>query len=151
MSEAEKATIGIRRMSADDIDALLTLDQEITEGKSLITREDVAATKPGGSLDFSFIAEAEGRIVGFILAELDYLGILFSQTCLIHGIGVDPDYQHHGIGSLLMNQLYSYCEAEDIHTIRALAIGRDTDFINFIEKMGFTRSAIVVYDRNLES
>jgi len=143
--------MNLRRMSHQDINFILDLDRKITKGRSIITREDLITMNPGGTLDCSFVCESEGKLIGFILAQISYLGLLSGETCLIHGVGVDPAYQQHGIGSQLVHQLYSHCKTESIHTIRALAINRDTRFINFIEKMGFNRSAITVFDRNLES
>ena len=91
--------MNLRRMSHQDINSILDLDREITKGRSIITREDLVTMNPGGALDCSFVYESEGKLVGFILAQISYLGLLSGETCLIHGVGVDPAYQQHGIGS----------------------------------------------------
>ena len=151
MSAMEKGAVNIRRMRRIDIVAVLALDKELGGGQSSITYRDMAATDPGGPLDLSFVAEADGQVIGFILARLAYVYIPFAEMCLIHGILVDPDYQRHGIGSRLVNELLSHCQDEEINTVRALVGERDTQLRQFIEHLGFRRSTIVNYDKTIES
>ena len=151
MSATERIKVNIRRMERGDIDAVLALDKEIGRGKSSITYRDMIANDPGGPLDLSFVAEADSRVVGCILARLAYVYIPFTELCLIHGIVVAPDYQRHGIGSRLVNELLSHCQDEEINTVRALVGERDTELRQFIEHLGFRRSTIVNYDKTLES
>ena len=68
MSTMEKGTVNIRRMGRRDIDAVLDIDRKISGGRGLITYRDMVAADPGGALDLSFVAEVDGKVVGFILA-----------------------------------------------------------------------------------
>lgn len=151
MSAMERETVNIRRMVRSDIDAVLALDKEIGGGQSRISYRDLVATDPGGPLDLSFVAEAQGQVVGFILARLAYLYIPFTEVCVIHGIVVDPEYQRHGIGSKLVNELLSHCHVEEINTIRALVNEHDTELRRFTERLGFHRSTILNYDKTFDS
>jgi len=147
----ERATVNIRRMVRSDIDAVLALDKKIGGGQSRICYRDMVTTDPGGPLDSSFVAEADGRVVGFILARLAYLYIPLTEVCVIHGIVVDPDYQRSRIGSRLVNELLSHCHVEEINTIRALVNEHDTKLRSFVEQLGFRRSTILNYDKTFES
>ena len=149
MSAMEKGSIDIRRMKRSDIDAILDLDRKIGEGSSLITYRDLVSTDPGGPLDLSFVAEAAGRIVGCVLARLAYAGVPFYEVCIVHAIVVDPDYQRHGIGSRLVNELVNHCRDEEIHKIRALVDQSNAELRHFIENLGFHRSNIINYDITL--
>ena len=151
MSAMERETVNIRRMARSDIDAVLALDKEIGRGQSRISYRDMVATDPGGPLDLSFVAEADGRVVGFILARLAYLYIPFAEVCVIQGIVVNPDYQRRGIGSRLVNELLSYCHTEEINTIRAIVHEQNTELRRFVEELGFHRSAILNYDKTFET
>jgi len=151
MSMMERGAVNIRRMTRSDINAVLALDRKIGGGESGITYKDMAATDLGGQLGLSFVSEVDGQVIGFILARLAYLGIPFTEVCVIHGIVVDPDYQRHGIGSRLVNALLSHCHAEEINTIRALIEEHDTELRRFAEQMGFRRSTIINYDKTFES
>ena len=151
MSAMERETVNLRRMVRSDIDAVLALDKEIGKGQSRINYRDMAATDPGGALDLSFVAEAHGQVVGFILARLAYLYIPFTEVCVIHSIVVDPDYRRHGIGGKLVNELLNHCHVEEINTIRALVNEHDTELRRFVEQLGFRRSTTINYDKTFDS
>ena len=141
----------VRHLTRSDIDTILELDKKIGKGKSSITYRDLISMDPGGLLDFSFIAEMNGKAVGFMLARIQYVYIPFTEVCLIHGVGVDPQYHGHHIGSRLINELFSHCQAEDIPAVRAL-VDQDNDTLRkFIESLGFQRSKIINYDRLFEN
>ena len=150
MSVEKEGMVDIRRMTRGDIDAVVALDREVGGGQSRISYRDMVATDPGGLLDLSFVAEIDGRVIGFILARLAYLYIPFAEVCVIHGIVVGPDYQRRQIGSRLMNELMRYCHAEEINTIRAIIDERDTEIRHFVERLGFRRSKIINYDKTFE-
>lgn len=141
----------IRRMSRDDIDAVISLTRKFAPGQLTVTYRDMVATDPGGPLDLSFVALLDGKLIGFVIARLAYVYIPFTEICLLHGIVVDPEYQRHHIGSRLVQELFSQCQLEDIGTVRALVNEQDTGLKNFVESLGFKRSKIVNYDKTFES
>ena len=147
METNKKVQVNIRRAGQNDIDTIIMLDRRLGGDRSTITYRDLAATSPGGPLDLSFIAEIDGKIVGFILARITYVYIPFIEVCLINGIVVDPDYQHQNIGKKLVNELLNHCEREEINTIRALVDERDEELKRFMEGLGFIRSKVFNYDR----
>jgi ribosomal protein S18 acetylase RimI-like enzyme len=151
MPGTKKENITIRRMTRDDIDAVLLLDRKIGGGKSSMTYRDMIVTDPGGPLDLSFVAQTGDKIIGFLLAKLVYVYIPLSEVCLIHGTVVDPKYQGSHIGSKLFNHLFDHCQLEDIYTVRALVSDNDTDLRRFVEHLGFHRSKIINYDKTFES
>jgi ribosomal protein S18 acetylase RimI-like enzyme len=146
-----KDKIIVRHLARSDIDTILELDKKIGKGRSSITYRDLISMDPGGLLDFSFIAELEGKAVGFMLARIQYVYIPFTEVCLIHGVGVDPDYHGHHIGSRLINELLGHCQAEDINTVRALVDQNNNNLRSFIESLGFQRSKIINYDKTFEN
>jgi len=151
MSPKGKSNMDIRRMRRGDIDDVLALDREIGGGKSSMNRRDMFTIDPDGPATLSFVAEAENKVVGFVLARLAYVYIPFTEVCLIHGIAVSPEYQGKGIGSKLVIELISHCQDEDILTIRSLVRERDDELKKFLGRLGFTRSNIVNYDKTFES
>lgn len=150
MSTTGDSETNVRRMMRNDIDTVLVLDRKIGRGQSTISYRDLVITDPGGSLDFSFVCEYGGTVVGFILARLAYLGIPLVGTCVIDGIAVDPDYQKHGIGSKLVSKVLDRCYDEGISTTRALIYEEDTDLSRFFQKLSFKRSKIINYDATSE-
>jgi GNAT superfamily N-acetyltransferase len=151
MSAVKEDAVKIRPMNRSDIHSILILDRKIGKGRGLLSYKDMAATDPGGPLDLSFIAEIEGKVIGFIMTRLAYIMIPFTEVCIIQGMLIDSEYQGHGIGSKLLDGLLDHCQAEGINTIRALIPERNKELRHFIEAHGFHRSTIINYDKTFES
>ena len=127
------------------------MSKKITAEKIHVTYRDLAANDPGGPLDLSFVAEAKGQIIGFIMARLEYVYIPFVEVCLVHAVVVDPEYQRRHIGSALIKELLGHCHLEDINTIRTLVRQDDNQWQSFIEHLGFHRSNIINWDKTFET
>jgi len=151
MSAIGRDVIKIRRMTHGDIDAVLVLANKITNVKTRVTYKEMAAYDPGGPLDLSLVAEVKGQIGGFVMARLQYIYIPFIEVCLIHAIVVDPEYQRHHIGALLVNELSNRCHLQDINTIRALVRQGDKKLQSFIEHLGFHPSSMLNWDKTFEA
>ena len=148
MSTIRENDIIIRRMTRSDIDAILALDKKIGGVQGKISYRDLVVTDPGGSLDFSFVCESQGVMVGFILARLAYLGIPLIGTCIIGAIAVASDYQRQGIGNKMVNRVLDRCYDEGVPKARALIDLEDIELSRFSQKLSFKRSKIVNYDND---
>jgi ribosomal protein S18 acetylase RimI-like enzyme len=111
-----------------------------------IPKKEMLASQMGGRFDLSLIAEYEGNLVGFILARLIYAGLPMTGVAVIFFIAIKPEYQEHGIGSLLISTLKSNCKAAKIETIRALVPQNDTKMMKYFKKAGFNLSTITNLD-----
>jgi ribosomal protein S18 acetylase RimI-like enzyme len=151
MSMVGKGAVNIRPMTRSDIHAVLALDRKIGEGGGLLSYTDMDATNPGGPADLSFVAETEGKVIGFIITRLAYLMIPFTEVCIIQGMLIDPAYQRQGTGSKLIERLLEHCQARGISTIRALIPEWNEELRHFVERYGFRRSTITNYDKTFES
>jgi ribosomal protein S18 acetylase RimI-like enzyme len=148
VSAIETGAINVRRMTPRDLDGVLVLISKMTKGKSRITYRDLIANEPGGPLDLSFVVEAKGQMVGFILAHLEFVYIPLVEVCLIYSVGIDPEYQARHIGSALVNELIKYCHLQNIETVRALVAQDNETLQEFVEYLGFRRSNIINYDKS---
>lgn len=151
MSAIGRDAINIRRMTRSDIDAIVALVNKTSSGKTRVTYKELAAYDPGGPLDFSFVAEDKGQIIGFTVARLEYVYIPLVEVCLIHTIGVDPEYQRRRIGARLVSELSTHCRLQDINAIRALVREDDDELRSFIEHLGFHPSSMVNWDKTFET
>ncbi len=150
MNKITNERVTIRRMSRADIDAVIELDKIIGGGKSQITYKDMVSLDPGGPLDFSFVAEVGNKVVGFVLAHIMYMGMPFSEFCVIHAIDIAEKYRGQGIGHLLVHEIMDRCRDESIDIIRAIFREKDERLRNMVENMGFRRSPVVNYDFTLD-
>jgi ribosomal protein S18 acetylase RimI-like enzyme len=148
VSAIETGAINVRRMTYSDLDEVLVLISKMTKGKPRITYRDLIANEPGGPLDLSLVAEAKGKMVGFILARVEFVYIPLVEVCLIYSVGVDPEYRARHIGAALVHELVKYCHLQDIPTVRALVAEDNEPLRKFIEYLGFGRSNIINYDKS---
>ena len=151
MSNSKEAKVSIRRMTSSDIHEVLVLDRIIRGSRcDVISYDDLAAANPGTPPDVSFVAEGDGKIVGFSINRSMYLMIPLTEVCIIHAILTHPDYQGRGIGRKLIQALLYHCQVEDIGTVRALIPEGNKELQSLFERQGFQRSNIVNFDKTFE-
>lgn len=152
MARAKKVEVKIRRMIRSDIHEVLVLDRIIRGSKrDIIKFEDLTSANPGTPPDISFVAEVDGRIVGFSINRSTYLMVPLTEVCIIHAILVDPDYRGLGIGGKLIEALLKHCQTEGIGTVRALIPTGNKELQDIFKQHGFKRSRIINFDKSFES
>ena len=145
------STIKIRLMKADDFDAVIGIDEKVLKAsrpeyyemkfEKLINSKDYLPT--------SLVAEGEdGTLVGFIMGEL-YMGEygIFQEEATLDTIGVDPDYQHMGIGEQLVNEFLDHLKALGVQKISTLVDRNDSKLMHFFSANQFNPSKTII---NLE-
>jgi len=151
MSNSKGAKVSIRRMTRSDIHEVLALDRIIRgSGRDVIRYEDLTSANPGTPPDLSFVAEIDGKIVGFSINRSTYLMVPLTEVCIIHAILIHPDYRGRGIGSKLIQALLDYCQTEGVDTVRALIPEDNKQLQAIFERQGFQRSRIANFDKTLE-
>jgi ribosomal protein S18 acetylase RimI-like enzyme len=151
MRSSKEAEVNIRRMTRSDIHEVLALDRIIRgSGQDVIRYEDLASADPGTPPDASFVAEIDGKIVGFSINRSTYLMVPLTEVCIIHAILTHPDYQKRGIGRKLVQALLYHCQTQGISTVRALIPEDNKDLQAIFERQGFQRSHIVNFDKTVE-
>ncbi|MBN2185993.1 MAG: GNAT family N-acetyltransferase [Dehalococcoidia bacterium] len=172
MSSTE-GKIEVRPMNLKDTDAILSIDKEIrAAGKAItyanLTTEYVLSTDRKASyqdnptsyvssitgnvaalLDFSFVAEADGQVRGFILGQLACLREAATDLGVIQMIGVHPKYQRKGIGAKLVNALADKYRSKGIKIMRIGIDHRDKSLLSLVEDMGFGVGRLIVYAKIL--
>jgi len=172
MSSAE-GKVEVRPMTLEDTDAMLSIDRKIRAvGKAItyanLTTEYILSTgrkvshrgsptnyvdsiagSAAGLLDFSFVAEVDGQVRGFILGQVARLRQAATQFGVIQMIGVHPDYQRKGIGIKLVNALADKYRSTGIKTMRIGIAYRDKSLLSLVEHMGFGVDRLIVYSKTL--
>ena len=140
MNDIDRKEVKIRPMVFADIVPTLNI------WWASIPEKEMLASQLGGQLDLSLIAEYNGYFAGFVLARLIYAGLPMTGVGMIFFIAVKPDYQGHGIGSLLIENLKNNCRAQGIKTIRALVPRGETRTVKYFDGFGFSPSATMNLD-----
>ena len=136
MSNAEK--INIRPMAPEDVDSVIAINTKIANADRTLTYANPRGSYFGGELDISVVAEANGKVVGFILGRLETSprGWLNAWA---HFIGVDPDYYRRGVGTKLMKSFVARCKTQGVKTVHMMVNWHDWKMVAFLQSLGFSR------------
>ena len=132
-----------------DIGGIIDIDQRLTGEQRTANQAEIITSGTGGIHDLSFIAEADNKIAGFLIARAVYIGEPVIETAAIQFIGVDPVYAGHGIASKLVNALVEGSKAKGIKAIRVMVGDRDSKLEGFYKHMGFSPAKLKVYSKNV--
>jgi ribosomal protein S18 acetylase RimI-like enzyme len=136
-------------MEHEDIDSVLAIDRRITGVRRAVTYTDLITGDLGGVLALSLVAEVNGQVAGFILAQRAYVGEPVTEVGLIQILGVDPGYQRQGIATKLVNALLDTCHSKKLSAVRILFNVRDSQLQGLFEHLGFRRGELIDYTKTL--
>ncbi len=136
--------ITIREMTDDDLDDILALDKKIVGEERSVTYRDPIDVYLGGEYAMSFVAEADGNIVGFVLGRL-----WDADTGWLQSVAIDPEYRRKGIGNKLVGALIARSRSKGAKTVHTVASWRDWSLLSFLSTMEFARGEMVELQRTL--
>lgn len=84
--------------------------------------------------DTSFIAEKDGKIVGFLIG---FFSQSHSDEAYIHFVGVHPEYRKQHIGEKLYNEFFNQVRQSNRKIIRCVTSPVNRASIAYHTKMGF--------------
>jgi ribosomal protein S18 acetylase RimI-like enzyme len=84
--------------------------------------------------DTSFVAEQEGKIIGFLIG---FLSQTFSDQAYIHFIGIHPEHRRTGVGRSLYGQFFRAIEIHGRRVVRCVTSPVNKGSIAFHLRMGF--------------
>lgn len=148
-----KTTCKIRLMEVGDYAAVTRIDEKVLkiprpEYYTLKFEELVQSTD---RLPTSLVAEtAEGTVVGFIMGELFIGEYGISREATLDTIGVDPDYQHQGVGRLLLAEYRDHLKALGARKISTLVDSEDARLTRFFTSNQFGPSRTINLEHTLE-
>lgn len=145
--------INIRLLKAEDFEAVVAIDAKIVKENrpEYYERKFNNLFKTIDNLDVSLVAEeGDGTIVGFVMGEL-YMGEygVFKEEASLITIGVDPYFQHKGIGEKLVKEFVEHLKKMGVKKISTLVKWNDTNLIHFFEANQFNPSKVINLERSL--
>jgi GNAT superfamily N-acetyltransferase len=97
-------------------------------------------------------AELDENIVGFIIGEIRIWEFgIGEKTGWIRILGVDPDFQRHGIGRKLGEALLEHFERRGIKRVRTMAEWYTGDLISYFKSLGFNMLNMIPLEKELNS
>lgn len=134
---AVQRLVRIRDVKTKDMQAILAIEYMCFKDPyplSLLNR--LHAMHPDGFL----VAEAEGRIVGYVIGVLRW-----GATGHILAIATDPPYQRQGIASALMEHIINRLRAKGSKLVRLEVRKSNAGAQQFYLKLGFRQQGEVPY------
>jgi predicted N-acetyltransferase YhbS len=146
-------TIQIRLMKADDFDAVVGIDEKVLQAPRLeyykLKFEKLFQSKD--YLPASLVAEEkDGTVVGFVMGEI-YIGEygISKEKATLDTIGVNPTYQHKGIGKQLIDEFMDHLRTLGVQRINTLVDWNDSKLIHFFSANQFSPSRTINLERSL--
>lgn len=142
--------VRIRALEDTDIGDITTLDERLAGAY----RPDVWERRIGYYLrrdpETSTVAEADGKVVGFMLGEVrsGEFG-LEEPTGWIEVLGVDPDYRGNAIGRRLAERVLASFDSLGAKTVRTLVDEEMTGIGEFFAALGFEAATLRPFVKRL--
>jgi ribosomal protein S18 acetylase RimI-like enzyme len=135
--------VKIRKMVDADLEAVKEIDrlllaEERVPSWPLSVEDQLAFYHP----TLAFVAEVEGKIVGFLLGDIRRGGYGIGVSGWIDMIGVHPEYQRKEIGRKLVLALWSECQRKHVRT-NVIVREDDERVIRFCTSIGLRRGKLI--------
>ena len=137
--EAKELTV--RPLTELDIDAISRIDARVSGLYRPEFWEERVAYYLRRDPESSRVAETDGRVVGFMLADLRGGEFGLEETSAwIERFGVDPDVRGQGVGRKLFDALREHFRGVGAHRLRTFVDTRQTETAQFLTAVGFHES-----------
>lgn len=145
-----QAETRIRPLDELDISAIVRIDERISGSY----RPDIWERRVGFYLrrdpGASQVAEADGKVVGFMLGDLraGEFG-LEEPSGWIERFGIDPDHRGQDLGRRMFEAIRTHFAAEGAKNVRTLVDTTDGGVAGFLKAVGFTPSPLQALEMRL--
>lgn len=135
--------VKLRILTMKDLDAVTEIDFSLLGKKrreyweQRIERSEMSGVP-------SLAAEADGKVVGFILGSASgwEYGIP-ENIAWIDTLGVAREFQKKGVARALFKEMFSMFKKVGVDTIYVFVSWKDLDLLQFFDKMGFKRGDMI--------
>jgi ribosomal protein S18 acetylase RimI-like enzyme len=143
-------SVTVRRMNAQDTEAVLSINEKITGHPTEAQWEsriiDALTRNPLGCL----VAESEGKVVGFVLADIRGWEFAIPKSGWIEIVGVDPGYQGKGVARALIGTLGLYFRNNNVERILTMVNWNEGGLVGFFRALGFERSEFIILEKGAD-
>ncbi len=142
----------VRSMIPADLHEILRIDRALTgRDREAYIRGTLAEALGDSGVRVSLTVKLDGAIVGYLMARAD-LGDFgrLEPTAVVDTIGVDPEYEHRGVGHAMMSQLFANLGALRIERVETVVAPRDLALLGFLYDVGFAPSQRLSFVRSID-
>jgi len=129
----------IRRLEVRDSEDISRIQEAITKEPSTIDYHKVVQEEVKKDNRVSFVAELDGKVVGFIITYILYGGFGLEKSAWIGLFGVEPKYMGSGIGKRMAKEVFDELTKMNIKNIFSSVKWDSIDLLSFFKSLGFDR------------
>jgi len=148
MDSADKTSI-IRPMRSEDSEAISWIYSGITKKPVEADFSSVVQEHVQGKDSACFVAELDGKVVGFMISYILTLGFGIEKSGWIATMGVDPRHMGQGIGARLAAEIFKFYETQGITRVYTSVRWDSTDVLSFFRSLDFERSDFINLTKTL--
>ena len=142
----------IRPLRADDLEAVIALDKNLTgiSRRGFFEKRLAAALEQPG--DYVYVGlQTDGGLIGFALAKLVHgeFGKPGAQAAL-DSMGVDPDHQGKGAGHRLLAEIEQVLSHKGVSSLTSQVDWSDQSLLSFLRESGFDLAGRIVLSRDTD-
>jgi len=140
----------IRRLKAVDADDISKIYSAITQKSVKTDFKNLIEKHAHRDEDACFVAELDGKVVGFMISYILTLGFGIEKSAWIATLGVDPKHMGQGLGARMAQEIFKFYTKEGIKNVHTSVEWDSTDLLSFFKTLGFDRSEFVNLRKVLE-
>jgi len=140
----------IRKLRAEDAVDISKIYAAITQTPVKDDFIHIIAEQVNRKEDASFVAELDGRVVGYMISIVISGGFGINKNTWIANMGVNPKFMGHGIGESLAKKIFEFSMEKGIKDIYTSVRWDSPDLLSFFKTLGFDRSNFINLRKILE-
>jgi ribosomal protein S18 acetylase RimI-like enzyme len=137
-------------MKKTDAEAIGKIDAAIQKRTAALDFEQIVADEVERKVDASYVAEAGGKVIGFMISYITYGNFGADRCAWIAMFGVDPKWMGQGIGKRLADEIFKFYREKGITEVLTSVRWDATDVLSFFKTLGFGRSDFINLFKKLE-
>jgi ribosomal protein S18 acetylase RimI-like enzyme len=141
----------MRKITLEDADELSRIQTAITKSSPKIDFAQIVKEQLRKNEDASFVAEIDGKVVGYMISYIVYGGFGLEKSAWIATLGVDPKLMGEGIGKRLAEEILGVYREKGIAHIFTSVRWDSVDILSFFKELGFDRSNFINLRKELDS
>ena len=142
--------ISIRKLEIKDAEQIGQIYSDITGKPAKDDFKILMERHARSTEDACFVAELEGKVVGFMVSYILTLGFGIEKSAWIATLGISPKYMGQGIGKSLAEEVFKFYKAEGICTVYTSVRWDSVDLLSFFKTLGFDRSNFINLRKELQ-
>ena len=141
----------IRKIKAEDASDIGSIQAAITKSPTNIDFRQIIEDQVRKDEDASFVAEIDGRVVGYMISYIVFGGFGLEKGAWIATLGVDPKFMGQGIGKRLAEEILEVYRKKGVNDIYTSVRWDSVDLLSFFKTLGFDRSNFINLRKELDS